>query len=50
MTQEVIEHVAALVEQKGTDIWWQADVASLLPDSLKAEADNWKKGQDTMDV
>lgn len=24
MTQEVIEHVAALVEQKGSDVWWQA--------------------------
>lgn len=50
MTQEVIEYIASLVEEKGTDIWWQADVASLLPENLKSDADNWQKGLDTMDV
>ena len=50
MTQEVIEHIASLVEQKGTDIWWQVDTAALLPDSLQSQAETLKKGLDTMDV
>ena len=50
MTQEVIKHIASLVEQKGSDIWWQADTAALLPDSLQSRAATLKKGLDTMDV
>ena len=50
MTQEVIERIASLVEQKGSDIWWQADTAALLPDSLQSRAETLKKGLDTMDV
>ena len=50
MTQAVIEHVASLVEQKGSDIWWLADVEALLPPDMKEEADQYSKGLDTMDV
>ena len=50
MTQAVIEHVASLVEQKGSDIWWLADTAALLPPDLQSQADQFSKGLDTMDV
>jgi len=50
MTQEVIECVASLVEEKGTDVWWLADTESLLPDSLKRQAEQYTRGLDTMDV
>ena len=50
MTQEIIDHAAALVEEKGTDVWWQAPEEALLPPSLKAQADSFVKGTDTMDV
>lgn len=50
MTQPVIEHVASLVEQKGSDVWWLADVDSLLPPDMKEEAHLYSKGLDTMDV
>ena len=50
MTQEVIEHIASLVEEKGTDVWWQASTEDLLPNSLKHRAHQLQKGLDTMDV
>lgn len=50
MTQPVIEHVASLVEQKGSDIWWLADADTLLPPDLQDEASSYTKGLDTMDV
>ena len=50
MTQAVIEHVAGLVEEKGSDIWWLADVEALLPPDLKSQASQYSKGSDTMDV
>ena len=50
MTQEVIEHVASLVEQKGSDAWWGAPMEALLPPSLQDRADQLQRGDDTMDV
>ena len=50
MTQEVIESVAALVEEKGSDVWWLAEPEALLPEALKGQADQYVKGLDTMDV
>ena len=39
-----------IVSQRGSDAWWQLDVADLLPESLRGEADKLRKGEDTMDV
>ena len=50
MTEEVIEHVAALVEDKGSDAWWGAPLEALLPPSLKDRAEQLRRGDDTMDV
>jgi isoleucyl-tRNA synthetase len=50
MTEETIAHVTALVREKGSDAWFELDEADLLPPSLAADADQWQKGTDTMDV
>ncbi|WP_261816744.1 isoleucine--tRNA ligase [Vibrio gallicus] len=46
-TQELIEKVAQLVEQKGIQAWWDVDVAELLGE---ADAENYEKTLDTLDV
>ena len=50
MTQEVIEHVAALVAAKGSDAWWGAPMEALLPASYHDRLDSLQRGDDTMDV
>ena len=50
MTEESIEHMASVVEAKGTDAFWQAPVEELLPASLRAEAPRLEKRLETMDV
>ncbi|OBT06628.1 isoleucine--tRNA ligase [Vibrio sp. UCD-FRSSP16_10] len=46
-TQELIEKVAKLVEQKGIQAWWDIDTAELLGE---ADAANYEKTLDTLDV
>lgn len=50
MSEEVIEHVAGVVAEKGTDVWWAAPNEVLLPPSLQGRASSLTRGQDTMDV
>ncbi len=50
MTEETIEHMAAVVEVKGTDAFWQLPVEDLLPERLRAEAPKLRKQLETMDV
>jgi isoleucyl-tRNA synthetase len=50
LNAETIAHVQAIVAEKGSDAWWELPVADLLPPSYRAEADNYRKGTDTMDV
>ena len=50
MTPETIAHVQAVVAEKGSDAWWELDVAELLPESLRDRAAGLRKGTDTMDV
>ena len=38
MTEESIEHMAGVVEAKGTDAFWQLPIEELLPAALQAEA------------
>ncbi len=45
-TASIIEQVAKLVEQKGMDAWYDLDANEL----LGAEADNYQKVTDTLDV
>ncbi|QDZ22563.1 Isoleucine--tRNA ligase [Chloropicon primus] len=50
VTEETLKHVIDLVREKGSDAWFELPVEDLLPESLKAEASNLTKGEDTMDV
>ncbi|MEZ9329730.1 isoleucine--tRNA ligase [Vibrio breoganii] len=46
-TQQLIEKVAQLVEQKGIQAWWDVDAAELLGEE---DAANYEKTLDTLDV
>ena len=50
ITEETVSHIQDLVREHGTDCWWDLSVGQLLPPSLEQNADNFKKGEDTMDV
>ena len=50
ITEESIEHMASVVEAKGTDAFWQAPIEELLPASLRGEAPRLEKRLETMDV
>ena len=50
VTEETLGHVIALVRERGSDVWFGSPVELLLPPSLKAQAANYEKGEDTMDV
>ena len=46
LTDELLEQVAQLVEQRGIEAWFSLDPAALLGD----EAEDYKKLPDTLDV
>lgn len=50
ITRETVLHVAALVAQHGTDVWWQWPVEKLLPAEVAADGKTYVKGTDTLDV
>ena len=50
LTAETIEHVAAVVAEKGSDAWWSLPLEELLPASLRHLAPALRRGEDTMDV
>ncbi|GMH87402.1 hypothetical protein TrVE_jg12475 [Triparma verrucosa] len=50
ITEETLAHIEGIFKEQGSDAWWKLSVEELLPDSLKADADKWTKGTDTMDV
>lgn len=50
LNETTLRHIQALIAEHGADVWWQRDEAGLLPEAYTAEADQWRKGTDTMDV
>ncbi|MEB3159013.1 MAG: isoleucine--tRNA ligase [Synechococcus sp.] len=50
LNADSISHIKALIAEHGADVWWEKDESELLPPSHQAEADQWRKGTDTMDV
>jgi isoleucyl-tRNA synthetase len=50
LTPETVEHVRALVAARGSNVWWEATVAELLPEALRGQAEDYVRGTDTMDV
>ena len=50
LNEATIRHIQQLIAEHGADVWWQRDEAGLLPEPYAAEASQWRKGTDTMDV
>ena len=50
VTKEILDHVTGIIRERGSDAWFELPVADLLPESLRGEADDLIKGEDTMDV
>ncbi len=50
LNEATLRHIQALIAEHGADVWWQRDEAGLLPEAYAAEASQWRKGTDTMDV
>lgn len=50
MNEETIEHINAIIAQKGSDAWWYMTVEQLLPANYRDKAAEYEKGTDTMDV
>ena len=47
---ETIAHIQGIFAEKGSDAWWELDVADLLPEAYRNDAAQYEKGMDTMDV
>eukprot|EP00971_Amphidinium_carterae_P092951 1840296-Amphidinium_carterae.1 len=47
---DVIAHVRGIVAKQGTSAWYELPEKDLLPDEYKADAEQYIKGTDTMDV
>jgi isoleucyl-tRNA synthetase len=50
LNEATLSHIQALFAEHGSDVWWQRDEAALLPEPYAADAAQWHKGTDTMDV
>ena len=51
MTPATLKHIEEIFAAKGSDAWWEMDVAELLPPGeLRDKANEYTKGTDTMDV
>ncbi|XP_038723825.1 isoleucine--tRNA ligase, chloroplastic/mitochondrial isoform X2 [Tripterygium wilfordii] len=50
MNKETIDHIKAIIAQKGSDAWWYMALEDLLPEKYRDIASEYEKGMDTMDV
>jgi len=53
LDRRLIDHVASLVDEKGTDIWFSEDTANLLPGKThcpRCGAEEWEREMDILDV
>ena len=50
LNEATLSHLQGLIAEHGGDVWWERDEAGLLPADYAAEAAQWRKGTDTMDV
>ena len=50
MTEETIEYITKIVEERGSDAWWELPLEELLPERLRDQAPRLRRGEDTMDV
>jgi len=50
LNADTLAHIQSLIAEHGSDVWWERDEATLLPPAWADQADQWRKGTDTMDV
>ncbi|MEH2267912.1 MAG: isoleucine--tRNA ligase [Nostoc sp.] len=50
LNEEIINHVQAIIAEKGSDAWWELSVEELLPESYRNNGNSYRRGTDTMDV
>jgi isoleucyl-tRNA synthetase len=50
LTEETINHVQAIIAEKGSDAWWELSVEELLPEAYRNNGKKYRRGTDTMDV
>ncbi len=50
LNEATINHVQAIVAERGSDAWWELSVAELLPEPYRSNGRSYRKGTDTMDV
>ena len=50
LNEDTLDHLQKLFAMHGSDCWWTMNESELLPEKYRDEADEWKKGTDTMDV
>ncbi len=50
LNEETINHVQAIIAEKGSDAWWELSVTELLPQQYRNNGRSYRRGTDTMDV
>ena len=50
LNADTLAHIQELIAEHGSDVWWERDEAGLLPPAWADQAEQWRKGTDTMDV
>ncbi|MBW4646327.1 MAG: isoleucine--tRNA ligase [Goleter apudmare HA4340-LM2] len=50
LNEETINHVQAIIADKGSDAWWELSVPELLPEAYRSNGRSYRRGTDTMDV
>lgn len=50
LNESTINHVQAIIAEKGSDAWWELSVEELLPAEYHNNGKTYRKGTDTMDV
>ncbi|QIR40665.1 isoleucine--tRNA ligase [Tolypothrix sp. PCC 7910] len=50
LNEETINHIQAIIAEKGSDAWWELSVEELLPEPYRSNGCSYRRGTDTMDV
>lgn len=50
LNADTINHVQAIIAEKGSDAWWELSVEELLPEPYRSNGRKYRRGTDTMDV
>ena len=49
LNADTLAHIETLIAAHGGDVWWEKAEVDLLPPDYADQADQWRKGTDTMD-